>query len=221
MLNRHYELCGNRRIASIPTTTRLHENSTPAAWANLDGRRHAFIEEEFQAPVVEILRVATPSARNSLRAGTAAAGRLNLLVLHRQELFVREPVAWSFEECGNIAHRSDHDEFPAKLPAKLVEILIIIDDCRDYVGCYWTIRSRCPRFWICDHLKTGRRDDPRRKVVVRPTAAKRAPGLQVDVYEFPFHQLLSCPFRGRLDLGRAGQSSAVNVCQVAQDVHDL
>src|SRR5215471_15852886 len=126
-------------------------------------------------------------------------------------------MTWRLELCENIRHRADQHIFASDSSAESIEVSFVVDDRRYDVGFNRAMRSRCPRFRICDHGEgpVGG-DHTNRKFFVRPAAAEWSPGFQIDVHKLPFCQLLLDPIGGSFDLWRAGETSAVHVTHVAE-----
>src|SRR2546425_4091506 len=77
----HHDLRRYWRICRVAAAATLDEDRAPAALARFDRRNHPLIEEELQAPLIEIRRIASIAA--SLSAAPArAARRLNRLSRH-------------------------------------------------------------------------------------------------------------------------------------------
>ena len=118
----------------------------------------------------------------------------------------------------HVAHRRAEDELAAQLAAERVEILVRVDDGDDRFARHRPVGAWGPGFRVGDERIAARGQRVGGEALALPAAAK-GPGLLMDVGQPPVLHRLHRPVAGFLHVGRAGQSRAVDVSEVALDLH--
>ena len=113
------------------------------------------------------------------------------------------------------------DEFSLELSAILLHVLFFLNRRPRCLPGNHAGRARRPRLGIGDEREWPRRDHLQRETLVRPASAERSPLLEVYVGKLPFFHFAHGPVGGLFDVGRIRQPRAVDVREIAHEVHDL